>query len=114
MDKCIFCMIVNGEIPSKVVFESENVVAFEDINPQAPVHVVVIPKKHMKNIIEFSTEEANLTKEMMEACVKVAEIKNIKDDGFRVINNCGENAGQTVMHFHMHVLGGGKFNERII
>lgn len=114
MEKCVFCMIANGEIPSKKVYEDDNILAFDDINPQAPVHVVVIPKKHLKNIAELAEAEDGLVKALINGCVKAAEIKGIKDEGFRVINNCGENAGQTVMHVHMHVLGGKNMGENIL
>lgn len=114
MENCIFCKIINHEIPSKVVYEDELVVAFEDVNPQAPVHVVVIPKKHVANVSELALEDAALVKAVIDACVKVAEIKGIKESGFRLINNCGKDAGQTVMHAHFHVLGGTTFTEHIV
>ena len=114
MDECIFCRIINKEIPSKIVYEDDFVIAFDDIKPQAPVHVIVIPKKHVKDISELSEEDGVLHTAMMKACVKVAEIKGIKQDGFRLINNCGRNAGQTVFHVHIHVLGGRCFGDTII
>lgn len=114
MDNCIFCKIINHEIPSKVVYEDELVLAFEDVNPQAPVHVVVIPKKHVANVAELALEDADLVKAVIDACVKVAEIKGIKESGFRLINNCGKDAGQTVLHAHFHVLGGTTFTEHIV
>lgn len=114
MENCIFCKIINKQIPSKVVYEDDNVLAFDDINPQAPVHVVVIPKKHVANVTELAMEDAGLVKAVIDACVKVAEMKGIKESGYRLINNCGKDAGQTVMHAHFHVLGGTTFTEHIV
>ena len=117
MDKCIFCMIVNKEIPSKIIYEDEHILAFEDINPQAPVHVVVISKNHLKNIselTEYSKQNgSSLIDSMIKVCVEVAKIKGIKETGFRIINNCGEDGGQTVMHVHFHVLGGTVLGEKM-
>ena len=129
MEKCIFCMINNKELPSKAVYEDDYVLAFDDIHPQAPVHVVVISKRHIKDIVELAAEAINDTANntagqnaadnktligaLMKACIKVAEIKGIKDSGFRIINNCGEDAGQSVMHVHFHVLGGESFGEKL-
>ena len=97
MCDCIFCKIANHEIPSTVVYEDDQVIAFDDLNPQAPVHTLVIPKKHYSDI----------------AIQEVAKAKGL-EDGFRVISNKGVNAGQTVMHFHMHVLGGKNLGENLI
>lgn len=113
METCIFCKIRDGELPSAKVYEDEFILAFQDIHPQAPVHVVVIPKKHIRDVVEM-TQEGDLAKRLLDACVKVAELKGIKDEGFRLIHNCGESAGQTVMHMHMHVLGGTSFGEGIV
>ena len=120
MDKCIFCMIADKELPSKVIYEDEYVVAFDDIRPQAPVHVVIISKKHFQNVNELAEkntesrgENGFIIEAMINACVKVAEVKGIKDSGYRIINNCGEGAGQTVMHIHFHVLGGQTLGESL-
>ena len=107
MDGCIFCKIVAGDIPADVVYESDKVLAFRDINPQAPVHVLVIPKEHHDNIID-GVPAATL-EEMVKAIDKVVEIEGIKDSGFRVITNTGEDSGQLVKHLHFHVLGGRSF-----
>ena len=105
MCDCIFCKIANHEIPSTVVYEDDQVIAFDDLNPQAPVHTLVIPKKHYSDIAD--NVPAETMGAMAHAIQEVAKAKGL-EDGFRVISNKGVNAGQTVMHFHMHVLGGKK------
>ena len=106
---CIFCKIVDGEIPSTVVYENDHVLAFEDLNPMMPTHVLIIPKNHYKNIIDDipADEMANL----MAAIKDVARIKGIDESGFRVIINTNDDACQTVHHVHVLVLGGAKMNE---
>ena len=114
MENCIFCKIIKGEIPSEKVYEDENVLAFKDINPAAPIHVLIIPKKHIENILEIRKEDAQLLYEIFEAIKKVAEIVGVEKDGFRIIVNCGKDAGQEVMHLHFHLLAGGKLGPKII
>ncbi len=104
MADCIFCRIVNKEISSKIVYEDENVIAFDDINPQAPVHTLVVPKKHINTIMEL--EDYEVVSNVFRAIKKVAEIKNIDKDGFRVVVNHLSKGGQSVFHLHFHVLGG--------
>ena len=112
MSDCIFCKIANGEIPSEFLFEDENVVAFRDLNPQAPVHVLVVPKAHPENFVDNGPAE---TLASMEAAVRVvAEKCGVAETGFRCIMNTGAAAGQTVMHLHMHVLGGKPLGEGLI
>ena len=106
MEDCIFCKIINGDIPSTVVYEDEGVMAFKDISPQAPIHVVIIPKKHISNITELNEENADCIKDIHFAANKVAIKLGISKSGFRLINNCGLDAGQTVFHLHYHLLGG--------
>ena len=110
-ENCIFCKIIKGEIPSDKVYEDENILAFKDINPAAPIHVLVIPKKHVENIL--SIEDENMLKELYDGVKKVVQILNIKESGFRIITNCGKDAGQEVMHLHFHVLAGEKLGEKI-
>ncbi len=114
MDDCIFCKIINGKIPSNKVYEDDDVLAFKDINPQMPVHIIVIPKKHIKSIADLTIEDEALIGKIFTAINKIAKDLNISEDGFRVISNCGENAGQTVQHLHFHILGGEKMSEKII
>lgn len=110
MDNCIFCKIVKGEIPCTKVYEDDTVLAFKDINPLAPVHVVVIPKKHVENLNELDglTPEEQL--KLLAACRKVAQIMGIDKTGYRIASNCGPDADQSVLHLHIHVLGGGKLS----
>ena len=102
---CIFCKIAAGEIPSDKVYEDEHVLAFRDIAPQAPVHILVIPKAHIASASEVSTENAALVSACFAAIPQIAEQEGL-DKGFRVITNCGEEGGQTVFHLHFHLLGG--------
>ncbi len=113
MSDCIFCKIANGEIPSTIVYEDEYVTAFKDLNPQAPIHILVVPKKHYNNILDVE-ENDNIISKIYEAINKIANKEGFAKDGFRVINNCGENAGQTVMHMHFHILAGKKLGEKIL
>lgn len=111
MSDCIFCKIAAHEIPSTVVYEDELVIAFDDLSPQAPVHTLVIPKEHYQDITDGVPAETLAA--MVHAIGEVAKAKGL-DAGFRVISNKGADAGQTVMHFHMHVLGGGPLGENLI
>ena len=107
----IFSKIINKEIPANIVFESDTILAFKDINPQAPVHILIIPKTEIPKVTDINGKEhASLLGEMMEAANKIAKDMNIADDGFRLVFNCGNNAGQDVYHLHMHLLGGRKMN----
>ena len=105
MSDCLFCKIVKGEIPSTVVYEDDYVFAFKDIDPQAPFHVIVIPKSHIQSAAQISGENSELIAKVFEAISKIAKENNL-DNGFRVVNNCGESAGQTVHHIHFHMLAG--------
>jgi histidine triad (HIT) family protein len=103
----IFSKIINKEIPADIVYESENVLAFKDINPQAPVHILIIPKIEIPKVTDLNGKEhATLLGEMIDAANKLAKEMNIADDGFRLVFNCGNNGGQEVYHLHMHLLGG--------
>ncbi len=114
MNDCIFCKIAKGEIPADVIYENETVIAFKDIKPQAPVHVLVMPKKHIKDILSFSDEDTCILADIVSMIKKIAEKTGVEDKGFRVINNCGHDAGQTVEHVHFHVLGGEFFGEKLV
>ena len=105
MSDCIFCKIINGEIPSRKVYEDELVFAFEDINPMAPVHILVIPKEHISNMLEINENNSAVISHIFEVISKIAKEKNL-EKGFRVVSNCNEYAGQTVFHLHFHILGG--------
>lgn len=100
---CIFCKIANKEIPSQLVFENEYVAAFRDLAPQAPVHILVVPKVHIGSMNEITEENSHLVAEIFKAINKIAESEGIKDTGYRVISNCGKDACQSVQHLHFHV-----------
>ena len=106
MDNCIFCNIIKGEIPSVKVYENENVYAFNDISPIAPVHVLIIPKKHIATLNELKSEDADLISEVYFAAAEIAKQLGVDKTGYRVVSNCGEAAGQTVFHIHFHLIGG--------
>ena len=106
MEDCLFCKIVTGEIPSNKVYEDAFVYAFTDIDPKAPVHILLIPKKHLKSILEVKGGDFEYITARVKAAQKIAEEKGIAADGFRLVFNTGENGGQTVHHLHMHLLGG--------
>ena len=107
---CIFCKIANGEIPSQRVYEDESVVAFRDINPQAPVHILVIPRTHIASVDEVNEENLGAATAVLRAIPRVAAAAGLTN-GYRVITNCGEDGCQSVKHMHFHVLGGKKLTE---
>ncbi|MBF0409784.1 MAG: histidine triad nucleotide-binding protein [Candidatus Riflebacteria bacterium] len=104
MNNCIFCKIAKREIPATLVFQNEDVVAFSDISPQAPVHVLVVPTQHIPSLLDKAASEPVLLNKVFTAIQKIAENEKL-EEGFRVVINCGENGGQTVGHLHFHVLG---------
>lgn len=103
---CLFCKIINGDIPAKSVYEDERVFAFNDINPQAPVHILILPKKHISTILEADEEDNALIGHMFQAANKIAKNSNVAERGFRLVMNCNRDAGQTVFHIHLHLLAG--------
>lgn len=105
-DQCLFCKIAAGEIPSTAVYADDEFYAFRDINPGAPVHVLVIPRKHIARISEISHEDEALMGRLLLTASKVAEMEGLHEPGFRFVINCNEHGGQTVFHIHLHVLGG--------
>ena len=113
MADCIFCMIINGDIPSTKGYEDEYVYAFRDINPQAPVHVLVVPKVHIASTAQIDETNSQYVAKAYEAIAKIAKAEGL-DGGYRVICNCGDDAGQTVKHLHFHILGGVKMTEKIV
>ena len=102
---CIFCKIINGEIPSKKLYEDEKVIAFHDISPEAPIHFLVIPKEHIQSVNELNEENANIISHIFLVINKLVKELNIAEAGYRIVNNCGKDGGQTVDHMHFHVLG---------
>ncbi|OPA78403.1 histidine triad nucleotide-binding protein [Paenibacillus selenitireducens] len=105
---CIFCKIIEGSIPSKKVFENERILAFYDIQPSAPQHVLIIPKKHIPTMNDVQTEDLALIGEIHQAAQQIARDLGIAEAGYRLINNCGKDSGQVVFHIHYHLLGGEK------
>ncbi|MFZ5986473.1 MAG: histidine triad nucleotide-binding protein [Bacillota bacterium] len=114
MDGCIFCRIINKELPSTVYYEDDRVIAIKDINPAAPVHVLIIPKEHIVNVKDINEGNAQILIDIHMAANKVAEKLGILDRGYRLITNCGAGAGQTVFHLHYHLLGGVDMSPKIL
>ena len=114
MDDCIFCKIIKGEIPSEKVYEDDEILAFKDINPAAPIHILVIPKKHISTLMEINDEDMHLMGKIMKTIQKIAKEQNVAESGFRLIANCGPDSGQEVMHIHFHLLAGKKLGPKII
>ena len=105
---CLFCKIINGEIPSSKVYEDDTVFAFRDIEPQAPTHILIIPKQHIKSAAEIDESNSAVISHIFEVAAKISKQEGL-DDGFRIVNNCGDIAGQTVKHLHFHLMGGREF-----
>lgn len=103
---CLFCKVVKGELPAKIIYEDDKVVAFDDINPQAPYHKLIIPKKHIATLNDLQLEDNELIGYMVQTAKKLASEFNIAQEGYRLVINCNPGAGQTVFHIHVHLLGG--------
>ena len=112
MENCLFCKIVAGEIPSTKVYEDEKILAFRDIAPMAPVHILVIPKTHIGSVAEISGENSAVVAHIFEAIAQIAKAEGLTD-GYRVVSNCGDHGGQTVHHLHFHILGGQKLSTQM-
>ena len=106
MNDCLFCKMISGEIPCDIVYENESVFAFRDIDPKAPTHILLIPRKHIRSINELGESERNLAGELLLTAKKIAKDEGIDKSGFRTIFNTNSDGGQTVFHIHMHILGG--------
>ena len=106
MMDCLFCKIIAGEIPSAKVYENDKVYAFRDINPEAPVHVLIVPKEHIASANELTAENAGVIADVFLAAKEIAAREGIAEGGYRIVNNCGADGGQTVGHLHFHMLGG--------
>jgi histidine triad (HIT) family protein len=107
---CLFCKIINKEIPAKILYENDTVLAFEDVNPQAPVHILVIPKKHIATTLDVTEEDNALIGELLQVANSLAREKGVAEPGFRTVMNCNSDAGQTVFHIHLHLLAGRPMN----
>ena len=113
MDDCLFCKIIKGEIPSKKIYEDEDTYAFYDIQPQAPKHALVVCKKHTPDVAHNEALSDHELAACLRTCAKVAQLMGVEESGYRIVNNCGDDACQTVKHMHYHVLGGEKLAERM-
>ena len=111
MENCLFCKIISGDIPSSKVYEDELTFAFRDINPQAPVHVLVVPKQHIASVAAVDEAGDEVIAACIRTCRKVAQLEGLTESGFRVVSNCGDDACQSVKHLHFHVLGGRKMTD---
>lgn len=109
MDNCLFCKIIAGDIPSFKVYEDDMVLAFKDIEPQAPEHVVIVPKTHISSANDIDAENVKYISRIWQAVPKIARELKISENGYRVVNNCGRDGGQTVGHIHFHMMGGRVF-----
>ena len=105
---CLFCKIIGGEIPSNKVYEDDTVFAFRDIDPQAPVHILIVPKEHIASAKDINESNSAVVAHIFEVAAKIAKAEGL-DDGFRIVNNCGDSAGQTVKHLHFHLMCGREF-----
>ena len=108
---CIFCQIVAGKIPSEILYQDEKVIAFRDINPQAPIHLVIIPKRHIPSLTHLSEEDLPLIGHLVNIANQLAKKEGIAESGYRLVINCGKQGGQLVPHLHMHLLGGRKLSD---
>lgn len=108
MEDCLFCKIIKGEIPSKKVYEDDEVFAFLDIDPQAPVHILIIPKQHITSAAQIDKTNSEVVAHIFEVAARLAGEYKL-EEGFRIVNNCGDSAGQTVKHLHFHLMGGRQF-----
>lgn len=106
MSDCVFCKIIKGDIPCSKVYEDDNVLAFDDIHPMAPVHVIIIPKQHIPTLMDIDSKKSDIMNNLVSAAQKVARMKSIDEKGFRTAINCNAEGGQLVFHLHMHLLGG--------
>lgn len=114
MSDCIFCKIANKEIETEFIYENQNVVAFNDLNPKAPIHILIIPKKHIETVMDIKEEDKEIISDMYKAIREIAKKLNVDEKGFRIITNCKEDGGQEVMHLHIHFLAGEKLSTNII
>ncbi len=110
---CIFCQIVAGKVPGEILYQDEEVIAFRDINPQSPIHLIIIPKRHIPSLAHLSEAESSLIGDMVNVANQLARREGISESGYRLVINCGEQGGQLVPHLHMHLLGGRKLSGKL-
>lgn len=109
IDECLFCKILAGEVPSEIVYEDEHILAFNDLYPKAPFHVLIIPKKHIATLNDLEDADTELAGRLFAVARKIADEKGFADDGYRMMMNCGEGGGQIIFHMHLHLMAGKKF-----
>lgn len=114
MEDCVFCKIIKGEIPSEKVYEDEEILAFRDVHPAAPIHILVIPKRHIAMLTDLTSEDEAMVGKIYTTINKIAKQEGFEKQGYRVITNCGKDSGQEVMHIHFHILGGKKLGDKIV
>ncbi len=114
MEDCLFCKMIKGEVPCNKVYEDEEILAFYDINPAAPIHILVIPKKHISSLAHLEKEDEAIVGKIYGVINQIAEENGFKQNGYRVIVNCGKNGGQEIMHLHFHILAGKELGEKIV
>jgi histidine triad (HIT) family protein len=116
MSDCLFCKLIHGEIPTSLIYEDEAVIAFRDLHPQAPVHILIVPRVHVEDLDALASHPDGITilGQVLNAVPKVADLAGIRESGYRLINNCGRDAGQTIPHVHFHLLGGRPLGDRIV
>ena len=110
---CIFCQIAAGKIASTILYQDSGVVAFRDINPKAPVHVVIVPRKHIPSLAQLASDDAGLVAQMVAAAQQVAKTEGVSERGYRLVINCGAEGGQVVPHLHLHLLGGRRLSAKL-
>jgi histidine triad (HIT) family protein len=109
MSECIFCQIADGDLPANIAYQDADVIAFHDLDPQAPTHILVIPRKHFSTLLDMDEEQTLLLGKLQLAAVEIARQQGLDREGFRIVTNCLESAGQSVFHLHVHLLGGRAF-----
>jgi len=110
---CIFCQIVAGKVPSEIIYQDEAMIAFRDINPQAPTHLVIIPKRHIPSLAQLTEAESSLVGHVVSTANHLAKGEGIAESGYRLVINCGKEGGQLVPHLHLHLLGGRKLSDKL-
>jgi len=110
---CIFCQIVSGEVPTDIVYQDEEVIAFHDIKPQAPVHLIIIPRRHIHSLVHLSEADLSLVGDMVGIANQLAKREGVAESGYRLVINCGEEGGQLVPHLHLHLIGGRRLSDEL-
>ncbi len=110
---CIFCQIVSGKLPTDIVYQDEEVIAFRDIEPQAPVHLIIIPRRHIPSLVQLSQADLSLVGHMVDIANQLAKRESVAESGYRLVINCGKEGGQLVPHLHMHLLGGRRLSDQL-